>query len=255
MKKLIILIIALMAGSLINAQDVKKDQKPMDDWTCFQIGFWFDVPSSTANSNVYGLKTGQPISSGHGRVYGPEISWFVAGTDYIKGGQASFIFCKSITQDGVQAAFGVCINQENLSGLQATLIASMNRGALDGVQCSAGLCMTEKELNGLQAGVVNLSDNLNGFQASAVNVTGDVSGVQCGFVNCTKDFSGCQLSLVNISKKVSGLQASVYNQSEESKALQLGVINIARKTGFQFGLVNVIKDGWLPFCPLINFSF
>ena len=25
--------------------------------------------------------------------------------------------------------------------------------------------------------------------------------------------------------------------------------------GMQFGLVNVIEDGWLPFMPLINFSF
>ena len=31
-------------------------QAPLNQWTFFQLGFWFDQPSATANSNVYGIK-------------------------------------------------------------------------------------------------------------------------------------------------------------------------------------------------------
>ncbi len=70
------------------------------------------------------------------------------------------------------------------------------------------------------------------------------------------DVSGVQFGLcAAMSKKVTGLQCAFYNQSEEVNGVQLGVVNVSEKKGFQIGLINIIKDGWLPWSILINFNF
>jgi len=199
-----------------------KDEK----WSFLQIGFWFDFPSSTAKSNVYGLKTGQPISSGSGFVNGAEISWIVAGTD-------------------------------NLNGLQACWIYNQNK-YLTGAQGSF-ICNISKEgLRGLQAGLVNISGNLTGFQPGGVNVSKDIDGIQAGVLTnvARGTVTGAQFSLVNvINDTLNGFQTSAFNTAEKSNGFQLGLINLSNSCGAQIGVINYIKDGWIPFLPFINIKW
>ncbi|MDD3118827.1 MAG: hypothetical protein PHQ27_06595, partial [Victivallales bacterium] len=98
------------------------EQRADDDWTFFQIGFWFDVPSYTKNSNVYGIKTGQPVSSGAGKVYGVEGSWIAAATDHINGIQGSWVSCFNRDANGLQASLVFCRNTDYLRGVQASFV-------------------------------------------------------------------------------------------------------------------------------------
>ncbi|MDD5699330.1 MAG: hypothetical protein PHH77_12010 [Victivallaceae bacterium] len=232
MKKRIRLVMALLtsivaiipaygAGVVSKCQDGKL---PLDDWTFFQIGIWFDVPSSTSNSNVYGLKTGQPFSSGIGRVYGAEISWLAAATDDIIGVQGSWVSC---------------FNEE-----------------LKGIQAALGVCFSKKELQGLQASSVNICGNLWGIQAGAVNVGGNIIGLQAAAaVNCGEDINGAQFAFINVCNELTGLQASFVNSAQKSRGVQLGFINMSRSSGIQFGFLNFIKDGFVPWFPVLNIKF
>ncbi|QSH42444.1 hypothetical protein P0136_02730 [Lentisphaerota bacterium ZTH] len=225
MKKILLAAVMLFAGVAMFANDLEHKQKPLDDWTFFQIGFWFDLPTCTADSNVYGLKTGQPISSGYGRVYGAEISWIAAATDDIKGAQGSWIFTKNRTIEGVQASFICNINKE--------------------------------EITGLQAGFVNICGNMLGFQPGAVCVSKDMNGIQAGVLTAYAKgtVTGAQFGMVNVCDQLDGFQASAFNKTKSSSGFQLGIINVSDKNGAQFGLVNIIKDGWIPFMPFFNCSF
>ena len=228
MKKLLIAAI-ILAGTLsvsLQAADVApKDQKdPLKEWTFFQLGFWFDVPSYTKTSNVYFLKLGCPVSAGIGRVKGNELAIFWAGTDYVEGLQSSFIVCENRRVDGVQASLGFCNSQESMNGLQA--------------------CVG-----------VNMSEITNGFQPGIANISGDVNGLQMAAVTISKNINGAQFSIVNSSKKLNGFQASAVNMADGGEGVQLGAVNITNKRGIQFGLINYIKDGWIPFMPLMNISF
>ncbi len=200
---------------------------PLDKWSCFQLGFWFDQPSSTANSNVYGLKTGWPISSGNGRVNGAEISWLASGTAYIQGVQGCWIYT----------------GNKELQGLQASFICNINQDML----------------RGLQAGLVNVAGNLQGFQPGGVNVSKDMMGIQAAALTnvATGKVTGTQLGFFNYSQELNGFQASAFNYSAgKSNGFQLGFVNISNTGGgFQFGVANYIKDAWIPFLPFFNFSF
>jgi len=237
MKKLLVSL--LMSGCLYGvaafadaaaAQPVQSSspaatQRASKDWTFFQIGFWFDVPSYTKNSNVYGIKTGQPISSGHGNVCGLEASWLAAGTDYIRGAQGSWVSC---------------FNKE-----------------MDGVMASLAYTQNDVRMNGVQASGVNLSGDVIGLQASAVNVSGNVKGVQpAAGVNYSGNVSGVQLAVVtNISDNVTGFQSSLINSAANVRGMQFGLINMAKGKSFQMGLLNYIDGAAIPMLPLVNFKF
>ncbi len=200
-------------------------QKPFSEWTPIQFAFTMDFPSSTYNSNVYGLKTGWPISGGIGRVCGLEISWFVAATDYVRGLQAALFYSQCNQLQGVQAAIGSSIAKAGFLGLQSTL----------GYNYS-------DHFVGVQAGLVNTAANYGGIQAAGtVNVAANVGGIQAA-------------PCVNIAEQVGGIQAGAYNQAQSVGGLQFGIVNLAKSKSFQIGLVNIIQDGWLPFCLLVNFQ-
>lgn len=86
---------------------------------------------------------------------------------------------------------------------------------------------------------------------------GCVWGVETSPVTCqTENVCGTQLApAFNSCTNMSGLQASVVNVAKSAKGLQLGLVNVATDCGFQIGAVNYIEKGWLPICPIINFSF
>jgi hypothetical protein len=202
----------------------KPEAQPLEKSTPIQVGFWFDTPECTKTSNVYGFKTGQVVSSGIGRVYGLEASWIISATETIGGVQTAAIGCTSKKLDGVQAAIPYCMNNE--------------------------------ELNGLQASLVNLSCSINGFQPGAVNVAEDIHGLQLAVLaNISQDVSGMQAGVTNYAKNLNGVQLSVVNVSGGGDCMQIGLVNVGFRRGIQFGLVNYIRDGWFPFCPFVNYSW
>ena len=62
-----------------------------------------------------------------------------------------------------------------------------------------------------------------------------------------------QLSAINVANDVDGLQVALGNKARSVYfGSQVGLINIA-DSGWQIGLLNFNKNGFLPFFPLINF--
>lgn len=201
------------------------DQRANEDWVPFQIAFWFDVPSYTKNSNVYGIKTGQPASSGTGKVCGLEASWVAAATDNISGIQGSWVSCFSKNTEGLQASLGFNRNNNYMRGAQGAMV------------CMAG------DVHGLQASAVNVSDNVTGCQPAAI-------------FNYSKDIKGCQLAtIVNVSDKINGFQGGLINSATGVTGMQFGLINMSKSKGLQFGLLNFIDDAAVPMLPLVNFKF
>lgn len=244
MKKItvtLILVLALCSMTLSTQAGVSKCKDgllPMNDWTFFQIGFWIDIPSSSANSNVYGLKTGQVISTGIGCVYGIEASWFLAGTDKISGIQASWATCFNNKLEGLQASCGYNYSRDKFYGLQAGAVNS-----------SGFIC-------GFQPGALNMAQSVNGFQAGAVNLSKTLYGLQTGVaVNLTKNLIGSQLGLVNITDSMTGFQGGLLNMTQQSNGFQFGLLNFSKNSGVQIGLLNYIKDASIPMLPFINIKF
>lgn len=201
--------------------------QPLDKWTIFQLVFLPNVPNSTWNSNVFGLKTGWVASGGIGSVYGLEVSWVYSGTDTINGAQASWVIVKSKDLNGVQAAFVTTLNTGFLNGLQATgpyALAGDVQGAQFALISQAG------NFTGIQGGLaLALSKGFTGFQAGAVSIAdGPFTGIQCGFVNMA---------------------------GEKGGSLQLGLFNMTDGKGMQFGFINYNKDAWIPVFPILNFNF
>jgi len=199
--------------------------RPLNEWTFCQICFLPGVPKSSDNSNVYGVKSGWPITCGIGRVYGLEASWFYSGTAHIRGIQASWCVSDSKCCDGVTAAFLVSL-----------------------ARC---------QMNGVQAGSYVQSGSMNGLQAGAVSIAKEVEGLQAGVcLALAEGVKGVQTSAVALNKgKLTGLQFSLYGDTEESNGVQFGIVNLSKSKGLQFGLVNYIKDAWIPFFPILNFAF
>ncbi len=228
MKKLFLLATLMVGVSLwCGAQESAQQPDPAGDWTPFQVVFLPHFPSASWTSNVYGIKSGWPITDGIGCVNGLEASWLWSGTDVINGIQGSWVLCMNRTFNGLQAAFVTCVNREKGQGLQATLVYSQ-----------AG------EFNGIQGGLVCLSDRFRGLQAAlALNVnTDDVTGFQAAGVNV-------------VNGKFTGVQCGLYSQVEECSGVQLGLVNVSGGGGLQFGLLNYIEDAWIPIFPILNFSF
>jgi hypothetical protein len=84
-----------------------------------------------------------------------------------------------------------------------------------------------------------------------------VCGVQGGAVSvCTERFDGFQGSFVGVvTGPVKGCQAAIVNYAESLNGLQIGAFNYSEKNGAQFGLINIIKNGALPFCPIFNIAY
>lgn len=256
MKKIVILMLMLALGGVGLKADEQTELRPLDDWSFFQLGLFFNVPSSMEYSNIYGIKTGWPISDGKGRVYGLEASWLYAGTHHLYGFQGSWVSCYTEELKGIQSAFVFCRTNGPAMGLQATFGVSMIDGPTKGIQGSLAYCQTMDEYMGLQAAFLTMTKDLYGFQASGVGIADEVNGVQVSLAGFSKGATGALLNGV-ISKNdgpLTGVQTAIINMSKEVTGVQFGLINIAEKTGFQFGLINYIKGGVIPFFPFCNIS-
>lgn len=96
-----------------------------------------------------------------------------------------------------------------------------------------------------QFGILNSADIFFGAIQLGIlmNETSVFKGIaQVGIYNYSKVGKSVQLGIINISKKVVGMQIGVYNQTDTL-------------TGIQIGLLNFVKNGQLPFFPIINIGW
>jgi hypothetical protein len=86
---------------------------------------------------------------------------------------------------------------------------------------------------------------------------GIVDGVEASlFTSMTDNVNGFQTAGFYVdTQKMNGLQFSIVNSADDLGGVQLGIVNMTQKKGFQIGFVNYIKDGMIPFLPVINFKF
>lgn len=90
------------------------------EWDFFQLGLWFDVPSSMTDSLICGIKVGAPFCAGKGTVNGLETAVFCGATDNINGLQACVLASVSKQVDGMQ--FSIVNYTEKISGLQLGVV-------------------------------------------------------------------------------------------------------------------------------------
>lgn len=176
-----------------------------------------------------GFFPGAPSATNYSNVYGLKLGApMVAGHGRIYGIEPSVLYSGTNYVQGIQATIlGACISRQ-VYGMQAAWF---------------GFAMSDK-VNGFQGSIgAAVSGKLSGFQASLANVT-------------TEKSFGCQGSVVNIATNFKGFQAAAVNiASDTLEGVQLGVVNYSDHKGCQFGLVNIIKDGFLPFMIIFNVSF
>ncbi|MDH4070518.1 MAG: hypothetical protein OEV30_08840 [Ignavibacteria bacterium] len=104
-----------------------------------------------------------------------------------------------------------------------------------------------KSVTGLDLGLVNVS-------------TGGVSkGIQYGIIGVNNgSFIGWQSNFVSMtSGTMEGLQMGAFTSNGHTSGIQIGILNMTETmNGVQLGLLNFIsKDGFLPFFPIVNWSF
>jgi hypothetical protein len=102
---------------------------------------------------------------------------------------------------------------------------------------------------GLDIGMIN-----------TVHFRGAASGVQVGLIyNDAYNLTGVQIGLlISETERANGLQVTpLINHASKLHGAQIGLVNFSDENscGVQIGLLNFMKDGFLPFFPLINFNF
>lgn len=105
----------------------------------------------------------------------------------------------------------------------------------------------------------SLNSKIYGVKVGAPISSGNgiVDGLEASvFTSLTANVCGLQTAGFYVdAQKMNGLQFSIVNYAEELCGVQLGLVNMSKKGGFQIGVVNYIKDGAVPFFPIINFKF
>lgn len=113
----------------------------------------------------------------------------------------------------------------HVRGLQVAAAANLAKRVV-GVQVAAAFNLSGGGLSGLQVGGVNVAESETDIGADGRGLS---SGLQLGAVN-TAGIAGC--------------------------CVQVGLVNtVAGGSGLQFGLWNSNPDGFLPYCPILNFSW
>ncbi len=155
-------------------------------------------------------------------------------------------------QYGMQIAL---LNRTWGNGTAQIAVGANYAGKICGIQ-AAGLLNQSQTLNGTQiAALGNLADTANGFQLSVLlNQAESGSGAQIALFNVT----GAPLELPQLLNEPGELQTGfvfqlgLENYSVNRKVLQIGLYNDKSEPGFQIGLLNHSRTGWINWMPLIN---
>lgn len=176
-----------------------------------------------------GFAPGAPGATDYSNVYGLKLGApMVSGYGRVNGLEPSILYSGTNYVKGIQATIlGACLSRD-VEGVQAAWFGVSHSREIWGVQGAIGACV---------------ADTVEGFQGSLANVA-------------NKPSDGCQAAVANVATKFNGFQTGAVNVArEELNGFQFGAVNYSSHNGLQIGLVNIIKDGPLPFMILINFSF
>lgn len=121
--------------------------------------------------------------------------------------------------------------------------------------------ISKETVKGVSFGIPVCSMNrIRGAELSLIgSATNYVRGFQYAWIgfNRAKTLRGCQLAFVNLIEEredKGGVQVGFYNQCAR-RGIQIGFINNNRNNAkFQFGLVNINENGWLPVMIFVNFG-
>ncbi len=131
---------------------------------------------------------------------------------------------------------------QSVRGLDVGLLSLSETSNLSGVSLVLGIGKVTGEMSdGLAISLINLH-------------TGRDTGINAAFINRVNSVeSGLNFGFVNIADGTTMVDVGGLNVSSRSTA-QVGFINITKEiTGFQFGFVNIAKNGFLPVFPIFNF--
>jgi hypothetical protein len=106
------------------------------------------------------------------------------------------------------------------------------------------------------AGVNRVTGAMSGGAAiSLINYhTGRDTGVNAAFINKLNNAENAfNVSFLNIADSITQVDLGGLNVSDRSTA-QIGFVNVTNEIkSFQFGFLNVAKNGFLPVFPVVNF--
>jgi hypothetical protein len=144
-----------------------------------------------------------------------------------------------------------------VSGVRLSLIHGKNQSQR-GLDLGL-LSMSEtSNLSGLAliGGISKVTGGMSGGAAfSLVNWhTGRDSGMNGAFINVLDDTEGAfNLGFVTVAKRGTAVDLGGFNMSKSSMA-QIGFLNVTDEIkSFQFGFLNMAKNGFLPVFPVVNF--
>jgi hypothetical protein len=134
----------------------------------------------------------------------------------------------------------------SVTGLRLTGISGANRD-VTGLDLLGLASRTRGDQTGLQLALYDeVGGDLTGWQigAFATDVDGRARGLQsAALYNHAGEGVGVQL-------------AGGLNRTERMRGLQIALVNWTDDLdGVQIGLVNINRNGWIPFLPVLNFGF
>ena len=131
---------------------------------------------------------------------------------------------------------------QKMRGLDLGFFAMSESTTLSGLRLAMGVSKFNGDMN-------------SGADFSFVNIhRGTDTGLNAAFINITKNpTNAVDFGFVNIAESNSMLDFGGVNVSDSS-SVQIGFVNFTKRIdGFQFGFLNFAENGFLPFCPIINF--
>jgi hypothetical protein len=121
--------------------------------------------------------------------------------------------------EGIAAALGATVVDEDAHGVTGSLAANLTRGEHRGVQLS-NVYNHAGSLRGVQVGGINHANEARGVQAGFINVTrGRIRGVQLGLINYAEE-ADASFALIPVTKK-GGVRPEVW--TSDTAAINVGV--------------------------------
>ncbi|MCP4180979.1 MAG: hypothetical protein GY756_24715 [bacterium] len=117
----------------------------------------------------------------------------------------------------------------------------------------AGIPLRE-QVDGGNIGIITYG-NVEGVDLGIVSVTKKVIGGRIAIITNGEKTRGVELGIANFQHNISGFQAGIYNRTTNLRSgAQLGIVNRSTKgNGMQFGIVNIMENGFVRVFPFINF--
>lgn len=155
---------------------------------------------------------------------------------------------------------------KNVYGISGSLVAVASGNKTAGINVAGVAVAAGRQVYGLNvAGVaIGAGDEIKGINMAGVAIGArKISGLSAALVVGGKYVNGIQIAPAYMhvieTGTMKGLAVSAFNHIKGTqKGVTIGIFNYARKLkGFQFGLLNYVKDNplLLRLMPIMNFSF